>query len=52
MDRLKKVEFDELAERFHRLRHSDKGFNAFYRSNDFGLWIADLIKSGELIALM
>ena len=52
MDNLKRVEFDELVERFHKLRHSDSGFNAFYRSTDFGLWVADLIKGGELIALM
>ena len=51
MDKLEKVEFDNLVDRFHNLRHSDKGFNAFYRSTDFGLWVADMIKSGEIIAL-
>ena len=51
MDRLEKIEFDSLVDRFHKLRHQDRGFNAFYRSTDFGLWVADLIKSGEIIAL-
>ena len=51
MDRFKKVEFDSLVDRFQKLRHEDKGFNSFYRSTDFGLWVADLIKSGEIIAL-
>ena len=51
MDRLNKVEFDSLVNRFHKLRHQDRGFNAFYRSTDFGLWVADMIKSGEIIAL-
>ena len=51
MDRLEKVEFDSLVDRFQKQRHEDKGFNAFYRSTDFGLWVADMIKSGEIIAL-
>jgi len=51
MEKLEKVEFDSLVDRFHKFRHEDKGFNAFYRSTDFGLWVADLIKSGEIIAL-
>jgi hypothetical protein len=48
---LPRVEFDSLVDHFHKQRHEDKGFNAFYRSTDFGLWVADMIKSGEIIAL-
>jgi hypothetical protein len=51
MEKLEKVEFDSLVDRFHKQRHEDKGFNAFYKSTEFGLWVADLIKSGEIIAL-
>jgi hypothetical protein len=51
MEKLEKVEFDNLVDRFHKFRHEDKGFNAFYKSTDFGLWVADMIKSGEIIAL-
>lgn len=51
MNRLELVEFEDLVERFQKLRHEDKGFNAFYKSTDFGLWVVDLIKSGEIIAL-
>lgn len=45
------ADFDSLVDRFQQLRHQDRGFNAFYRSTDFGLWVADLIKSGEIIVL-
>ena len=51
MNRLELVEFEDLVDRFQKFRHEDKGFNAFYKSTDFGLWVADLIKSGEIIAL-
>jgi hypothetical protein len=51
MNKLELVEFEDLVERFQKFRHEDKGFNAFYKSTDFGLWVADLIKSGEIIAL-
>jgi hypothetical protein len=51
MNRLELVEFEDLVNRFQKFRHEDKGFNAFYKSTDFGLWVADLIKSGEIIAL-
>jgi hypothetical protein len=51
MEKLQMVDFDNLVDRFQQLRHQDRGFNAFYRSTDFGLWVADLIKSGEIIAL-
>jgi len=51
MEKLQMADFDSLVDRFHKLRHQDRGFNAFYRSTDFGLWVADLIKSGEIIVL-
>jgi hypothetical protein len=51
MNKLELVEFEDLVDRFQKFRHEDKGFNAFYKSTDFGLWVADLIKSGEIIAL-
>ena len=50
-DRLKKIDYDALALRFHEMRKNDNGFSAFYRSTDFSLWVCDLIKDGKLIAL-
>lgn len=51
MEKLEQVYYYDLVDRFQKFRHEDKGFNAFYKSTDFGLWVADLIKSGEIIAL-
>ena len=43
------IELDNLVTLFHKKRHEDKGFNAFYRSHDFTLWVCDLIKDGTLV---
>jgi hypothetical protein len=51
MEKLEQVFYYDLVDRFQKKRHEDKGFNAFYKSTDFALWVADLIKSGEIIAL-
>lgn len=45
----KKMDYDNLVMLFHKKRHEDKGFNAFYRSHDFTLWVCDLIKDGTLV---
>ena len=42
------MNYDDLVLMFHKKRHEDKAFNAFYRSSDFSLWVCDLIKDGSL----
>jgi hypothetical protein len=42
------MQYDDLVLLFHKKRHEDKAFNAFYRSSDFSLWVCDLIKDGSL----
>lgn len=51
MEKLEQVYYYDLVAYFQKQRHEDKGFNAFYKTTDFTLWVADLIKSGEIIAL-
>ncbi len=43
------MQYDDLVLLFHKKRHEDKAFNAFYRSSDFSLWVCDLIKDGVLV---
>lgn len=43
------MHYDDLVLLFHKKRHEDKAFSAFYRSSDFTLWVCELIQDGTLI---